>query len=333
MATTKYSGFKPDAKNQFNYFFISDNTFLTPFIDEQWKQAGWQEPLNTNKIAATKNLPDIWAGSAANTITGTSGKNYIEAGGGNDTVNAGAGNDFVFGEDGNDSINGGGGNDYLSGGLGDDFVSGDDGNDIIFGDLTTKTTYDSQGGNDTLTGGRGLDTIIGGFGNDSVDGGADNDVLFGNAGNDTLLGQAGNDYLSGGNGNDSLNGGDGNDTLVGGVGADMLTGGSGNDTFVLLPGQSSTAAYDTILDFTKGQDVIAIGYNGTIGSAACTVTAEQSGSGTMLKFDFADTNNDYQVLVQGLQYGDITSGGKINQTELNKIFYVFNSTEMSSKYV
>ncbi|MFM5887554.1 MAG: DUF4214 domain-containing protein [Dolichospermum sp.] len=80
----------------------------------------------------------------------------------------------------------------------------------------------------------------------------------------TAIGGAGNDTLTGGTGNDTLTGGAGNDSLTGGAGSDNLTGGAGNDIFRYTALTDSNAGtltgadltFDTITDFTKGQDKI-----------------------------------------------------------------------------
>ncbi|MFM6845204.1 MAG: M10 family metallopeptidase C-terminal domain-containing protein, partial [Dolichospermum sp.] len=80
----------------------------------------------------------------------------------------------------------------------------------------------------------------------------------------TAIGGAGNDTLTGGTGNDTLTGGAGNDSLIGGAGSDNLTGGAGNDIFRYTALTDSNAGtltgenltFDTITDFTKGQDKI-----------------------------------------------------------------------------
>jgi hypothetical protein len=88
-------------------------------------------------------------------------------------------------------------------------------------------------------------------------------TLTGGAGKDSLDGGAGKDSLDGGAGADTLTGGAGNDTLTGGTGGDTLTGGAGNDIFVYTnPNQSNrltlteNVTFDTITDFTQGQDKI-----------------------------------------------------------------------------
>jgi Ca2+-binding RTX toxin-like protein len=118
-------------------------------------------------------------------------------------------------------------------------------------------------------------------------GGAGNDSLTGGAGNDSFTGGAGNDTLTGGAGNDTLTGGAGNDSLTGGAGSDTLTGGAGNDIFGYTALTDSNAgnltagnlSFDTITDFTKGQDkisVVELGFN----PATALVNAQTAVNGT-----------------------------------------------------
>lgn len=121
--------------------------------------------------------------------------------------------------------------------LASNLVTGDTNNvsDIFVFDFdSVSNTVGGTPNNDTLTGSNGSD-IINGLGGDDV-----------------LSGLQGDDVLNGGAGNDNLSGGRGNDLLRGGLGNDTLTGGAGRDTFVLGVGLGA----DTIVDFTKGQDLI-----------------------------------------------------------------------------
>ncbi|MFN9600196.1 MAG: DUF4214 domain-containing protein, partial [Dolichospermum sp.] len=144
---------------------------------------------------------------------------------------------------------------------------------LIANTFTAKLTATGGAGNDTLTGGTGSntltgdagnDSLTGGDGNDSLTGGAGDDTLTGGTGSNTLTGGAGDDSLTGGVDKDSLTGGAGKDTLRGGAGADSLTGGTGNDIFAydaLIDSNADTLiganlTFDTITDFTKGQDTI-----------------------------------------------------------------------------
>ena len=115
-------------------------------------------------------------------------------------------------------------------------------------------------GDDRIFGNDGNDSLYGGKGDDSLLGENGDDLLKGEVDNDTLIGLAGDDILRGGKGNDALFGGLGNDTLNGDIGIDSLTGEEGNDVFVLTNklGGSTVALADTITDFDKGEDKIAL---------------------------------------------------------------------------
>ncbi|MBO1059172.1 MAG: DUF4214 domain-containing protein [Dolichospermum sp. JUN01] len=143
--------------------------------------------------------------------------------------------------------------------------------------LTNNSVFDIIANNfeGALTAtGTALDNILtGGIGNDILTGGAGKDILTGGAGKDILTGGDGADSLIGGAGADSLIGGAGADSLIGGAGSDILTGGAGNDIFgyvALTESNSGTLTganltFDTITDFTKGQDkisVLGLGFNG-----------------------------------------------------------------------
>lgn len=134
-----------------------------------------------------------------------------------------------------------GGEDTVIGSSSAELILGNAGNDRIFG----------NDGNDSLYGGKGDDSLLGENGDD---------LLKGEVDNDTLSGLNGDDILRGGKGNDVLLGGFGNDTLNGDIGVDTLTGNEGNDVFVLTNklGGSTVALADTITDFDKGKDKIAL---------------------------------------------------------------------------
>ena len=72
----------------------------------------------------------------------------------------------------------------------------------------------------------------------------------------------GNDVLEGSNFADVILGGSNNDSIKGGGGGDALVGGDGLDTFIYTKLTDSLAgAYDTVFDFTSGQDHFQIGHN------------------------------------------------------------------------
>ncbi len=177
-------------------------------------------------------------------------------------------------------------------------------NDTIIGN-SLNNKLSGGAGNDTLDGGTGNDTLDGGIGNDTLDGGAGKDTLYGGNGDDILYGEnidggSGNDILyttgdilfPGGVGVTDLYGGDGDDILYGNrngipsqFGQGRLSGGVGNDSF-FIP-NNSTFGRNTIIDFTTGQDKIALqksdfpaitsAVNGSIGANFAIVTSDNVG--------------------------------------------------------
>lgn len=133
---------------------------------------------------------------------------------------------------------------------GDDTVTGSSSVELILGNAGDDRIFGNDG-NDSLYGGKGDDLLVGENGND---------LLKGEVGNDTLIGLTGDDILRGGKGNDALFGGFGNDTLYGDIGVDTFTGDEGNDVFVLTNklGGSTVALANTITDFDRGEDKIAL---------------------------------------------------------------------------
>ena len=87
-------------------------------------------------------------------------------------------------------------------------------------------------------------------------GGEGDDLLDGGNGDDDLVGGAGNDVLRGGDGNDILRGGPGDDFLVGGAGIDIMTGGPGADTFVWLDILDARSHFESMKDFSQGEDIL-----------------------------------------------------------------------------
>ena len=190
-------------------------------------------------------------------------------GDGNDTIDlrGGAINGTVYGGNGNDSY-------YLDDAATKIVEGTDPGIDQVFaatsyhlGDNIENLTLLEAGnysgtGNalaNTMTGNSGDNRLIGLDGNDTLTGAMGSDRLAGGSGNDNLGGGDGDDSLQGNLGNDTLAGGEGDDTIVGGYGRDSLTGNGGADVFVFTAlGQSgvTVSTYDTITDFTQGDDVI-----------------------------------------------------------------------------
>jgi Ca2+-binding RTX toxin-like protein len=217
--------------------------------------------IELNEIVGTAN---------ADSLAGTESGDRIYGHEGNDRLAGRGGNDFIFGGAGNDMIDGGTGADLLAGGAGDDVYVIDNAQDVV--DETNGFGVDTGGvdrveahvthrlssfvENLTLKGVGNID----GLGNELANvvlGNTGNNVLAGFEGNDNLRGNAGNDTLLGGSGADRLDGGIGNDRLMGGDGADYLYGGAGNDLF-MLERPDASRQFDTIADFTIGQDLLGI---------------------------------------------------------------------------
>lgn len=228
---------------------------------------------------------DLAGGSARDKLQGYGGDDLIKGffghdtligDGGADTLNGGDGDDNLFGGSGADSLLGGDGEDLLVGAKGDDILAGgydDDrldggaGNDTLSGDAGFDSLA-GGGGDDSLVGGGGGDQIEAGDGNDFASGGGGNDFIGAGAGNDTvtggdgkdeIYGDNGADSLSGDSGDDALSGGAGADTLIGGAGFDTLFGGGGDDVFQFVKQEHGS---DTILDFDRGDDLLAFKASG-----------------------------------------------------------------------
>jgi VCBS repeat-containing protein len=223
----------------------------------------------------TSTAPEV-----ADIVTGVANFGFILNGSiGADILKGGSGADAINGSAGADIIRGGGGGDVLNGGMGSDtFVYGDGDSTILHWDVIT----DFQTGQDRLDISAADDGIVilarfgastfiyfGALGNSSVvqvfgdirtsDLVVSNHVTFSMYGDDGHGGGSGSDSLSGGDQADVLVGGTTDSTLFGGNGADLMYGGVAHDTFVYTSiSNSNFSAYDSIIDFTSGQDKIDI---------------------------------------------------------------------------
>jgi len=186
-------------------------------------------------------------------ITANQGTDFIDGGNGDDLIFGGKDNDIILGGNDNDKLLGDSGDDTLIGWFGNDSITGNDGADFIDAGFGDNVVLGGEG-NDIIKSENGNDFISGDSGDDTIGGGEGNDILSGGDGADTIDGCSDNDTLYGGAGNDSLLGGGGNDFLSGYLGDDTLIGSTGKDIFVLAAGQGN----DTIIDFTKGQDLIGL---------------------------------------------------------------------------
>jgi Ca2+-binding RTX toxin-like protein len=275
----------------------------------------------------------LYGGNGLDIITSGTGNDLVYGGNDNDIITGNDGNDVLNGDAGNDEIHGNTGNDFVSGGTGNDKLYGEDGDDQIEGN-EGDDYIDTGIGNDIARGGLGSDTVLlgagndfasGGSGRDYIEGGDGSDQIFGDAGNDKLCGGAGNDYISGGENNDLIYGGDGNDIISGDDGADVLyddlgddiisgengddvfyigqgkdtiLGGSGRDIFSFESLTSSTSTnqmYDTILDFTQGEDTIDLSSLGINSFNNLSITND--GIDTMI----ADKNSAFVFKLSGVQ--------------------------------
>lgn len=196
--------------------------------------------------------------ASADQLEGTDWIDHLFGLAGNDILSGNQGDDRLVGQAGDDFCDGGDGDDVLSGMQGIDTLIGGDGNDIylINNALTTILELPDEG----------IDQINAHISWRLDDVNIENLLLRGNAlegtgnlGENLIGGNAENNRLNGLAGNDRLTGNDGDDVLIGGAGSDTLIGGADSDTFTYnLP----IEAGDRILDFTVGEDRIAISATG-----------------------------------------------------------------------
>ncbi|MGC1496509.1 MAG: calcium-binding protein [Sulfitobacter sp.] len=155
----------------------------------------------------------------------------------------------------------------------------------------------ANSGDDTIRGGTGSDEIEGGNENDDIRGRAGADILNGGDGNDIIRAGRGDDIADGGAGNDFMRGGAGEDILIGGLGQDTMYGNAGADVFQFNTASESTnagAAWDRIMDFTQGQDLIDL----SAFNARFIGTGAYAANGNIAEVRiFEDPNGDTRVFV------------------------------------
>jgi serralysin len=266
---------------------------------------------------------------ASDRITGNDDGNVLMGAAGNDTITGGAGNDHIYGNmlsttqgtaDGADAIDTGGGSDYVNGNAGDDTITASSGSSRLYGGQGNDTIHVSGHGNNHLNGNLGDDILIVDGGNNQIHGGQGNDTIQPSAGNNLSFGEVGNDVI-----------------WVG-AGLDTMNGGPGNDLFVLSgPANSNAAAWDEIVDFTRGTDKLHMDANGGLplvlhattsfsdeasaaayaqaafGSATGEAAALQVGSDTYLFFTIG-SGTDAVVKLDGVTAGLIDQSDFVTQT-------------------
>ncbi|OYD92880.1 hypothetical protein CDG76_19380 [Nostoc sp. 'Peltigera membranacea cyanobiont' 210A] len=214
----------------------------------------WMLAANLENLTLTGSLAINGTGNSLNNIiTGNTGANVLNGADGTDNLIGGSGNDTLFGGAGDDTLDGGAGIDSFDGGVGNDTYTVDNLSDMITEGLDAGTDLVKSSVSWVL--GNNLENLtLAGTGAINGTGNSLNNILTGNTGANILNGVDGNDSLFGSSGNDTLFGGFGDDLLAGGIGRDVLTGGTGRDSFNLA--DTRTGGYDSIADFTVGDDTI-----------------------------------------------------------------------------
>ncbi len=189
------------------------------------------------------NTADSFVNSATNA--------YIYCFGGNDTITGNSGTEFIDAGSGADSVNAGAGFDYAS-----------------YGSSAAGVLLDLRAGGANALGAAG-DVI---FGVEAFYLSGQDDAFFGQAGQNFVFAGAGSDAVLGGTGSsDWLFGEDGNDTLGGGDFDDLLSGGAGSDSYFFRSWVGN--GFDSVLNFTTGQDRILVNASGFGLTAGQTFTS------------------------------------------------------------
>ncbi|MFK7754906.1 MAG: calcium-binding protein [Sedimentitalea sp.] len=231
----------------------------------------------------------IVSGAGDDQLTGSARAEVFQSEAGNDVVKGAGGADRLFGGDGRDVLLGGKGRDVLEGGRDNDTLRGGTGRDLALYDR-----FDRPGQSLTVDLGQGLamGSEIGQdqlFSIEDVVGSSYDDRLLGSAIGNTIDGQSGNDLLSGRGGRDFLDGGRGDDVLVGGRGLDVFI---FNDD-----------GFDTVRDFTSGQDDIDLSSHSFATSFQAVLDAAQDGADGVL----ITLNTNSSVLLSGVSEASLAA--------------------------
>ena len=136
-------------------------------------------------------------------------------------------------------------------------------------------------------------------GNDTIRGRGDDDLVDAGGGRDQITTGRGYDDIDAGNGRDQVRAGRGDDIVEGGGGNDLLAGGRGDDHFVYADGDGA----DRILDFGRGDDVLALAVDGVENFDDLAATANDTQRGLTFDFGGGDT-----VFLRGLDLADVDAG-------------------------
>lgn len=302
-------------------------------------------------------MSNIGGTTGNDSLSGSSSNDVISGGAGNDTLLGGNGDDLLLGEAGNDRLVGGANADTLTGGSGadlfvlerqrsypynndlvTDFTQGEDKVDVSGLGINSFDTLMTLATAQQATDGSQVTVISTNYYNyaNSLQITVNRtqltaaDFVFattqtaqsiaGTTGDDDLFGGSGNDTLTGGDNNDRLFGDAGNDRLVGGANADTLYGGTGNDVFVLERQTGYPYNYDTVADFTQGQDKIdvsGLGIN-SFTTLALLASSQQGTDGTLTTLISTNYSN----------YGNTLSVG-INLSLLTAADFIFATSQAS----
>lgn len=203
----------------------------------------------------------------------------------NDSLILGDGQNRIFGLSGNDFIDGGNGNDFIGGGAGGDFIHGGTGSDTAnYKSSDAGITVDFEAS--IVTGGHATGDTLSNI--ENVFGSQFADSLAGNFLENHFEGREGTDRLVGRAGSDTLTGGADTDTFVFEELADHVSNTTSSNTIARYAG----ATFDTITDFTRGEDVLEFAAAEFSGSVVVTNQISALGLATANDTAFALVGSD-----------------------------------------